>query len=137
VEIWQWLLALLNWYGAEGMSSDETSAENMETIYRVKILVWRRNIDKYLDCIDNERKLPHQELFSRSGSTPTKRVRSEDGLISTRDAIPGLPSELYDAKWLEDKDERYRRLTLCVSREQFEWMDIQMKSRSRQDGGGA
>src|SRR5882762_1632341 len=71
VEIWRWLLALLNLYGAEGMSLDETDVEGMETVYRVKILVWRRNIDKYLDCIDNERKLPHQALFSRSGSKPT------------------------------------------------------------------
>jgi len=135
VEIWRWLLALLNLYGAKGMSLDETDVEGMETVYRVKILVWRRNIDKYLNCIDNERKLPHQALFSRSGSKPTKRIRSEDGPVSMRDAVPGLPTELYNAKWLEDTDERYRRLTLCVSREQFKWMNIRIQSRGGPGGG--
>jgi len=46
-----------------------------------------------------------------------------------REPVLGLPAELYDAKWLEDKDERYRRLTLSVSREQFKWLDIRMKSK--------
>lgn len=127
VDIWKWLLALLDLYGAEGMSSDETAVEGMETVYRVKILVWRRNIDKYLDCIDDERKLPNQALFSRSGSKPVKRIRSDDAPDSTRDPVPGLPVELYNANWLEDQDDCYRRLTLCVSREQFQWMNIRMQ----------
>ena len=65
VKIWQWLLSLLQWYGAEGMSSDETSVEGLEVVYRVKILLWRRNIDKYLDLVDFECKQPVQALFSR------------------------------------------------------------------------
>jgi hypothetical protein len=128
-KIWRWLLSLLQWYGAEGMSSDETSVEGMETVYRVKILVWRRNIDKYLDYIDCERKLPTQALFSRSGARPVKRIRAEDNLISSHSAVPGLPDELYDAEWLQEQDEHYRKVTLCVSREQFEWMNIRVKYR--------
>jgi hypothetical protein len=77
VKIWQWLLSLLQWYGAEGMSSDETSVEGLEVVYRVKILLWRRNIDKYLDLVDFERKQPVQALFSRSGAKPMKRTRAE------------------------------------------------------------
>lgn len=128
-KIWRWLLSLLQWYGAEGMSSDETSVEGMETVYRVKILVWRRNIDKYLDYIDCERKLPTQALFSRSGARPVKRIRAEDNLISSHSAVPGLPDELYDAEWLQEQDEHYRKVTLCVSQEQFEWMNIRVKYR--------
>jgi|ERR1700685_528616 hypothetical protein len=41
VKIWQWLLSLLQWYGAEGMGSDETSVEDREIVYRVKVLLWR------------------------------------------------------------------------------------------------
>ena len=127
--IWRWLLALLQWYGAEGMSSDETSVEGMETVYRVKILVWRRDIDTYLDYIDFERKHPTQGLFSRSGATPTKRIRSEENIISARTPVPGLPTELYDSEWFEELNENYRQLTLCVSREQFECMNIRVKSK--------
>jgi hypothetical protein len=126
-KIWRWLLSLLKWYGAEGMSSDETSVEGMETVYRVKVLVWRRNIDKYLDNIDNERKLPTQELYSHSGAKPAKRIRSETNLISNRSPVPGLPIALYDNDWVEALDEHYRQMTLCVSREQFEWMNIRVK----------
>jgi hypothetical protein len=133
VKIWQWLLSLLQWYGAEGMSSDETSVEDQEIVYRVKVLLWRRNIDKYLDLVDFERKQPTQVLFSRSGARPVKRTRAEENAISDRKAIPGLPIELYDAEWLQELDEHYRQITLCVSREQFQWMNIRIKSK----GGGA
>lgn len=129
VKIWRWLLSLLQWYGAEGMSSDETSAEGMEIVYRVKILLWRRNIDKYMDLIDGERKQPEQAIFSRSGARPTQRIRAESNSISDRKAIPGLPSELYDGDWLKQLDDHYRQVTLCVSREQFEWMNIRIKSK--------
>jgi len=137
VKIWQWLLSLLQWYGAEGMSSDETSVEGLEVVYRVKILLWRRNIDKYLDLVDFERKQPVQALFSRSGAKPMKRTRAEGNATSDRKPIPGLPSELYDAVWLQELDEHYRQVTLCVSQEQFDWMNIRIKSRgeSRKDDG--
>jgi len=136
VKIWWWIMSLLEWYGAEGMSSDETSVEGMEIIYHIKILLWRCNIDKYLDCIDSECQQPAQELFSRSGSRPTKRIHCGENLISTCNAIPGLPIELYDTEWLKELDEDYRQLTLCILCEQFEWMNIWMKSQESKKGDG-
>jgi hypothetical protein len=78
VDIWKWLLALLDLYGAKGMSSDETAVEDMEIVYWVKILVWHRNIDKYLDCIDDEQTLPNQALFSHSGSKSIRVILCQD-----------------------------------------------------------
>ena len=40
--VWRWIKGLLEILGSDGMSSDETSVDNVETIYRVKVLAWRR-----------------------------------------------------------------------------------------------
>jgi hypothetical protein len=72
--VWKWLLDLIKWYGAGGMSSDESSVEGMQTVYRVKILVWRCNIDEYLRLIDNQRVQVGQQLYHPSGKTPTPRI---------------------------------------------------------------
>ena len=63
VKIWQWLLSFLQWFGAEGMSSDKTSVEGIEIAYHVKILLWCCNIDEYIDLMDGECKLPAQAIF--------------------------------------------------------------------------
>lgn len=64
LKVWEWLRALLEWLGTYGMSSDDTDIERMERIYRVKILLWRRTTDKYLDLIDNDRYIP-DDKFAR------------------------------------------------------------------------
>jgi len=68
--IWQWLLGLLQQYGSDGMSSDETDTDASGTTYRIKILVWRRNVDEYVQMIDNEKKLS-ADIFPGSGAKPT------------------------------------------------------------------
>jgi len=65
------------------MSSDET-------VYQVKVLACRHCIDKNLDLVDLEGKLPTQGLLCRSGSTPTKRIRPTDNLLSLRDGVHEL-----------------------------------------------
>src|ERR1700722_8923411 len=58
----------------EWLTLNQSSVEGLEVVYRVKILLWHRNIDKYLDLVDFERKQPAQALFSRSGAKPMKRT---------------------------------------------------------------
>jgi len=128
--VWKWLLELMKCYGADGMSSEESSIEGMETIYRVKILVWRRNIEEYLKMIDGQRMQVGQDLFHTSGKTPTPRIRSQDSPKSERDPAVGLPAALYEEGWLEELDEDYRQTTLCVSREQFKFLKIRVKKRA-------
>jgi hypothetical protein len=53
-------------------------------------------MDTYLDYMDLKRKLPTQGIFSRSGATPTKHIRSEENIISPRTPVPRLSTELYD-----------------------------------------
>lgn len=128
--VWKWLLDLIQWYGAEGMSSDESSVEGMQTVYRVKILVWRRNIEEYLKLIDNQRMQIGQQMYHTSGKKPTPRIRTGDLLKSTHDPVVGLPAELYDEEWFKALDENYRQLTLSVSKEQFKFLKIRVKKRA-------
>ena len=51
--IWQWLEQLLRWLGTEGMSSEDTDI-GIDRKYRVKMVIWRRNMDEYLEMIDNQ-----------------------------------------------------------------------------------
>jgi hypothetical protein len=121
--VWKWLLELLQQYGSDGMSSDDTDTGDIGTIYRVKILVWRRNVDKYVQMIDNERKMS-ADIFSASGAKSIARVRSPDNRKSERQPPTELPAALFDPDWLEEVDEDYRKLILTVSEEDFPWIDF-------------
>lgn len=114
------------------MSSEESDMEGMEIVYRVKVLVWRRDIKRYLEIIDNERIFEADSIFSASGSKPIKRVRNDDEddetmLASSRKPVIGLPVELYNPHYLKEMGDQYE-LTLNVSKEQFRWIKISVKS---------
>jgi hypothetical protein len=123
VHVWEWLLELLHRYGSDGMSSDETDTDGTGTRYRVKLLVWRRNVDEYVDMIDDERKLS-ADIFPGSGAKPVKRLRSPQNLESSRLPPPDLPTALFDPDWFEEVDDDYRQITLNVSREDFRWIEF-------------
>ncbi|KAG1887555.1 uncharacterized protein F5891DRAFT_920096, partial [Suillus fuscotomentosus] len=53
---WQWLQLLVKTLGDGGMSSEESDVENqIETVLRVKNMVWRRAMERELDIIDHQR----------------------------------------------------------------------------------
>lgn len=126
LKVWKWLGELLKWYGQDGMSSEDTSVEGEETVYRVKILLWRRDIEKYLNIIDRQR-IVDNDIYTNRGSKPAKRIRSRDNPISTRAPVPELPRSLYEDIWFTEVDDDYRQLTLSVSQEQFDWLNIQVR----------
>lgn len=124
LKIWQWLEKMLKYLDVEGMSSEESEEENHRTVYRVKVMTWRRDITEYLDMIDKQRiRMPG--LFSRSGSKGVHKVRGQGAgfLTSARDPMRRLPRVLYDNDWFESIGEQ-RQLMLKVSRTQFEWLRI-------------
>src|ERR1700726_615300 len=84
LEAWRWLGQLLEHLRADGMSSDESSVEGLETVYRVKIFIWRRReVDQYMDIIDRQR-LVDADIWARQGSKPMKRLRGVGNLVTTR-----------------------------------------------------
>ena len=117
--IWEWLERLLLKLTPNGMSSEDTEV-GIDKKYRVKILVWRRSMEEYLDLIDQQRLI--ESGFSAAGSTLIRRLRYGKTTESNRAAPTGLPETLYDPEWLKSTDEGYREVTLSVSREKFEWL---------------
>jgi uncharacterized protein YihD (DUF1040 family) len=124
LHVWEWLLELLRRFGSDGMSSDDTDTGDIRTIYRVKILVWRRNVDKYVQMIDDLRK-SLEGIFSASGAKAINRVRSTGHPQSDRRPPADLPVALFDPDWLEEVDKDYRQITLSISEEDFHWMEFQ------------
>jgi hypothetical protein len=121
VEVWKWLLKLLQYLRSEGMSSDDTSTENFDIAYRVRILIWRRKeIDAFMDIIDNQRVL-NRKMRAPQGARPVKRLRNSRAATSTRRHIDGLPESIYCPDW---KAAHGREVMLDVSREQFQWVQV-------------
>ncbi|KAG1901558.1 uncharacterized protein F5891DRAFT_931587, partial [Suillus fuscotomentosus] len=53
---WQWLQQLVKTLGECGMSSEESDLENdIETVLRVKNMVWCRAVERELDIVDHQR----------------------------------------------------------------------------------
>ncbi|KAF8229327.1 hypothetical protein L208DRAFT_1286891, partial [Tricholoma matsutake] len=65
VSTWQWMEWLLRHLGKDGMSSDESDIEGEldMTVFHVKMMPWRHNIDKELDIIDKQW-VKDKDLFS-------------------------------------------------------------------------
>lgn len=121
---WKWLKSLLDFLGADGMSSDESSStDRLETVFRVKIMVWRRKMEDCMDIIDQQR-IVDPEIYAAQGTKPVKRIRGPENPNSHRLPVTGLPRSLYNEGWLASKSEHYRQLTLHVSKEQFRWINI-------------
>ena len=132
VEIWAWLLQLVQRLGEDGMSSEETVTEDESNhVFHVKTLPWRRNIDKELRIVDSAR-IQDPPRFGHSGSRPVLRRRGND-LISVRDPVHWLPKVLYDAGWFAR--EGHRRLGVQVSRAPFPWMEIVVRRTDDDEGG--
>jgi hypothetical protein len=123
--VWRWIKGLLEILGSDGMSSDETSVDNVETIYRVKVLAWRRKVEEFFEVVDRERVLD-AALYPAQGAKPVRRVRHPDNPVTERPPVYGLPQSVYDQDWIEHQSENYLELTLHVSKEQFDWMNVQI-----------
>ena len=117
--IWQWLEQLLQWLGTEGMSSEDTDI-GIDQKHHVKMVIWCRNMDKYLKMINNQR--VQEAGFSQAGSRPIKRLRYLPTLPSDNAAPIGLPETLYSQQWLTSVDTNYHEVTLAVSKDKFKWL---------------
>jgi hypothetical protein len=120
--VYQWLQDLVLRLGNDGMSSDESGVdENGTTVYLVKQLPWRRNIDKELDIVDSLRKW-EVGIYTWRGSEGVQRKRDINNPISTREPVRGLPKALYDEAWVKSQPHSGRRLRFAAR--DFDWMNI-------------
>jgi len=125
--IWEWLLQVIQKLGVDGMSSEDTDNSNgIETIYRVRILPWRRRIDRELAIIDGKR-LHAGDIYHEQGAKPSKHLRSLSAPHSRQKPVCKLPRVLYDNDWYEGLTDPMKERTICVSKEQFRWLEIIMQ----------
>lgn len=120
--LWLFLKNMLERLGAEGDSSDETEIDEttLETVYRVKVMFWRRDLSKYLKMIDAQRDDPN--CFSTKGSKGVRRLPARD--MTRRQPVKELPRMLYDDDWFNQIDTERRSLHMRVSKKEFEWLEI-------------
>src|SRR3981189_2557026 len=95
VKIWEWLLQLIKYLGADGMSSEESGVEVndegiVEKVYRVKIMPWQRIIDQEL-AISDKARLQDKDLYWEAGGRPGPRNASEQRRFSSRQPLCNLP----------------------------------------------
>lgn len=119
------------------MSSESSAGEGeIEDVYRVKFLPWRRNVEAEMDFIDRarcsakliiENRATDEEErygFGAQGSKPIRRMRDATrGWVSRRPDAQGLSKELYDKAYIEGLPPAQLK-ALSVSREQFEWIQF-------------
>lgn len=126
VTAWEWLAKLISQLGRDGMSSDESEPENGAAHgridYVVKKIPWRKDITKELAIIDGER-MKDKDIYSKQGSKPVPRLRTQNAPTSSRLAPAGLPSSFFDAAWYASLNEAARR-DLHVAARDFHWIDI-------------
>lgn len=128
---WEFLQQLIDKLGSNGMSSDETCHDGVETVYWVKVLEWCRPIDSYLKII-NDMHVVDSDLYWQAGSRPGKRL--QDGKVKSKCLpVSKLPHTLYKEEWL-DKQITLIVNTLCISQKQFEWVCLMAKTTQTMGG---
>jgi hypothetical protein len=127
VKIWEWLLELIKYLGADSTSSEESGVKIndkgiAQKVYRVKMMPWRRNINQELAII-NKARLQDRDLYSEAGSKPVPRKRSEQNRTSSCQLLHELPRTFYDDLWFNHLNTNFRKCTLWVSKKQFRWFE--------------
>lgn len=122
LQIWKFLLDLLDELGADGMSSDESEGGNRD-FFRVKLLPWRRDISREMGIIDGAyTKL--KDKMRKTGGKAIPRHR-DGGLVSSREAPSDYPRALYDDEWFKNLGRMEERV-YSVSKKVFEFVELML-----------
>ena len=131
LHIWKMICNIIIKLGAAGMSSEDTSFEDRETVYRVKVMIWRWRMEKILQLVDRQR-VEDPTLYMQRGSKGVKRVRIAQGTLESnwqwksRWIHPeNLPEVLYDPDWLQNILGNRAVVSFQVSREDFKFFDFE------------
>ncbi|KAH9478861.1 hypothetical protein JR316_0009323 [Psilocybe cubensis] len=100
--LWSRLLSLLEALEEDGMSSEDSEADDDgDTVYHVRQMPYRRSVDKHMAIIDAETKR-YKRTIATQGSNKSRRIRGED-IFSLRRPFVGKPRPLYAPPWLKQQ----------------------------------
>lgn len=119
---WQFVFDVLTRLGLAGMSSDESDEDSKgRPLFHVKVLAWRKDIDKFLDFVDAHRNDPG--VFDPRGSKYCFERKRDKEYHSNREPVHCLPRSFYDEAWLT-KPGKQEMILMDVSKEHFRWKDL-------------
>ncbi|KAI6012943.1 hypothetical protein PISMIDRAFT_24750 [Pisolithus microcarpus 441] len=117
---WWFLNSLITTLGSDGMSSEDSDGEDTEAIFCTRTLLWRRDIVRELQIIDQQR-LRDSTIFSPRGAKAAKQIRGNNFPQSEWKVVKGLPHPFYNEGWLAQNKG-------MSSDEPFCWMMIYVQS---------
>lgn len=119
---WIFLRDLVKELGPEGTSSDEEDYDEgtMQKRFKTKRLLWRRPMDIHMAHIDKSY-ASLQAAQNAPGLFPANRIMSNSE--STRAIPKGLPSNLYDRAFLEEKGQGYVDRFIDPRKNTFTWLE--------------
>lgn len=129
-KFWTWAQKVIDRYGVDGMSSDESEVDEhsggRKTVLRAKYMFWRRNIENIVKLIEST-KTKNRQLFSQRGPQAFLRIRPDydsPGNVpkTNRPAAENLPYHFYDATWFHSLSSNVRQSVLHATNEPFEWL---------------
>jgi hypothetical protein len=125
--LWEWLQSMLETYGADGMSSDDTVFEDntKNRTFKTRSVPWRRDIDNELSIL--EEMSVRIGLLQRPGRAKADRTRLalNDRLPTTRAVQKNLPEVYYRKEFLRDLNELERfNIAFDKTAEHNQWYDL-------------
>jgi len=129
-KIWMFAKDLIQRLGEGGMSSEESCEEEDKVVFRVKLMLWRRRMEKVLRLIDRQWRLD-PTIYTQRGFKGADRMRIPEGTLeedwrwkTRRIHQDGLPEVLYDPDWLQNITGQRAVISLNVSRDEFQYFEL-------------
>lgn len=95
---------MLERFGIQGMSSDESDRDGAQLQYKIRLPMWRnKKVTNWLRALDAayNKLRASEDSSSTRGAQPHVRTPARDGFTSTsRKFVSGLPINAYDENWL-------------------------------------
>ncbi|KAH9478871.1 hypothetical protein JR316_0009333 [Psilocybe cubensis] len=122
--LWSRLLSLLEALEEDGMSSEDSEANDGDTVYHVRQMSYRRNVDRHMELIDTETKR-YRRNVSTQGSNKSRRIRGED-LPSLRKPFIGKPRSLYGPAWIKQQTQTTINRLKIPEKHPFKFFEIKV-----------
>uniref|UniRef100_A0A8H7XZF9 Uncharacterized protein n=1 Tax=Psilocybe cubensis TaxID=181762 RepID=A0A8H7XZF9_PSICU len=123
--LWSRLLSLLEALEEDGMSSEDSEADDDgDTVYHVRQMPYRRSVDKHMAIIDAETKR-YKRTIATQGSNKSRRIRGED-IFSLCRPFVGKPRPLYAPPWLKQQTQTTINSLKIPEKHPFKFFEIKV-----------
>ncbi|KAG8219713.1 hypothetical protein J3R82DRAFT_675 [Butyriboletus roseoflavus] len=111
---WRFLHDIVKMLGTDGMSSEESGEDDMESVFFTSVMPWQRDIARELRLI-NAKSCSLGSGMPSKGAKAAKHIKSTNVML--RKLVKALPPQLYNPEWLAMNQK-------MASEETFQWLDL-------------